>query len=106
MTTATVRVEVKHVDSSTLTQGQPDATVGISTASIRPEGTAWYHFFWSHYQSTGGDQVMPLELQLSGMGFECWLDQKASTITKASMEAGVDASHVLIYSSLSHIACT
>ena len=37
-----------------------------------------YDFFLSHYQATGGDQVMTLELRLSHMGFVCWLDQKVS----------------------------
>ena len=39
-----------------------------------------YDFFLSHYQATGGDQVMTLELRLSHMGFVCWLDQKASIL--------------------------
>jgi len=55
-----------------------------------------YDFFLSHYQSTGGDQVMTLELRLSAMGFHCWLDQNAATITKESMEDGVRGSKVFL----------
>ena len=55
-----------------------------------------YDFFLSHYQATGGDQVMTLELRLSNMGYECWLDQKADSITKESMRAGVADSRVFL----------
>ena len=64
-----------------------------------------YDFFLSHYQSTGGDQVMTLELRLSAMGFHCWLDQNAATITKESMKVGVKDSKVLV-KYVSRIACT
>ena len=37
-----------------------------------------------------------MELQLSRMGFECWLDQNATTITKESMRAGIVASRVFL----------
>ena len=39
---------------------------------------------------------MTLELRLSAMGFKCWLDQKARTITKESMAAGVTSSAVFL----------
>ena len=39
---------------------------------------------------------MTLDLRLSAMGFECWLDQKATTITKESMEAGVAAAQIFL----------
>ena len=39
---------------------------------------------------------MALELRLSSMGYRCWLDQKAETITKESMQAGVEASKVFL----------
>ena len=39
---------------------------------------------------------MTLELRLSAMGFDCWLDQKAKTITKESMTAGVVSSTVFL----------
>ena len=53
-------------------------------------------FFLSHYQATGGDQVMTLELRLEQLGFVCWLDQKAVSITKDSMEAGVKSARVFL----------
>ena len=55
-----------------------------------------HDFFLSHFQATGGDQVMALELRLSVMGFDCWLDQNAHTITKESMAAGVTSSTVFL----------
>ena len=55
-----------------------------------------YDFFLSHYQATGGDQVMALELKLSGMGYNCWLDQNAATITKDAMQAGVRSSRIFL----------
>ena len=39
---------------------------------------------------------MTLELRLTAMGFECWLDQKAATITKESMKAGVVSAKVFL----------
>ena len=39
---------------------------------------------------------MTLELRLSAMGFKCWLDQKAPTINKESMAAGVTSSKVFL----------
>ena len=55
-----------------------------------------HDFFLSHYQATGGDQVMSLELRLTSMGYTCWLDQKAATITKESMQTGVSESRVFL----------
>ena len=48
---------------------------------------------------------MTLELRLSAMGFHCWLDQNAATITKESMKNGVKDSKVLV-KYVSRIACT
>ena len=39
---------------------------------------------------------MTLELRLSAMGFDCWYDQKATTITKESMAAGVVSATVFL----------
>ena len=39
---------------------------------------------------------MTLQLRLEGMGFDCWLDQKADVINKASMAAGVQNSKVFL----------
>ena len=39
---------------------------------------------------------MTLELRLSAIGFECWLDQTAKSITKESMRDGVEASKVFL----------
>ena len=41
-------------------------------------------------------QVMTLELRLSAMGFDCWLDQNAAKITKESMKLGVASSRVFL----------
>ena len=40
--------------------------------------------------------VMTLELRLSAMGLDCWLDQNAAAITKDSMQDGVEASKVFL----------
>ena len=47
-------------------------------------------------QATGGEQVMTLELRLSAMGFSCWFDQKAPSITKETMAAGVQAAKIFL----------
>ena len=39
---------------------------------------------------------MSLELRLTSMGYTCWLDQKAATITKEAMQAGVAESRVFL----------
>lgn len=39
---------------------------------------------------------MSLELRLSMLGFSCWLDQKARTITKESMLVGIQSSKVFL----------
>ena len=39
---------------------------------------------------------MTLELRLEALGFDCWLDQKADVINKASMAAGVQNSEVFL----------
>ena len=58
--------------------------------------TSGVDFFLSHYQATGGDQVMALELRLEQLGFVCWLDQKAASITKESMGLGVQSARVFL----------
>merc|ERR1719197_2173001 len=54
------------------------------------ESKKW-HFFLSHYQSTGGDQVDTLCLELQRRGFRCWYDQQQMMITKDAMAEGVRA---------------
>ena len=39
---------------------------------------------------------MTLELRLTQLGFNCWLDQKAETINKQSMAEGVRSSQVFL----------
>ena len=39
---------------------------------------------------------MTLELRLTQLGFNCWLDQKAETINKQSMADGVRSSQVFL----------
>ena len=39
---------------------------------------------------------MTLELRLTSMGFNCWLDQNAAKITKESMKLGVASSRVFL----------
>ena len=48
-----------------------------------PEGCK-FHFFLSHYQATGGDQVDSLCAQLEKRGFRCWYDNKMKQLTKDS----------------------
>jgi hypothetical protein len=80
--------------------------VNVSGKVPLPEGCDT-HFFLSHFQAvseiihfpliiilclqfqTGSDQVSTLELELAGMGFVSWYDNKARDLTKAGMEAGV-----------------
>eukprot|EP00935_MAST-01C_sp_MAST-1C-sp1_P001654 g1654.t1 len=42
--------------------------------------------------STGADQVAMIELELSKLGFVCWLDNRADDLTKAGMRAGIESS--------------
>jgi hypothetical protein len=80
--------------------------VNVSGKVPLPEGCDT-HFFLSHFQEvseiihfpliiilclqfqTGSDQVSTLELELAGMGFVSWYDNKSRDLTKAGMEAGV-----------------
>ena len=39
---------------------------------------------------------MTLELRLTAMGFECWLDQKMEAITTETMQQGVRGSEVFL----------
>ena len=45
----------------------------------------------SHFQSTGADQAAMLELELSKLGFSCWLDNRAVDLTKAGMRNGIES---------------
>ena len=67
-----------YPDADTVIKLEPEQSFPSSTAPANPEMQLRYDFFLSHYQATGGDQVMTLELRLSHMGFVCWLDQKVS----------------------------
>ena len=69
-----------YPDADTVIKLEPEQSFPSTTASTTPEMKLRYDFFLSHYQATGGDQVMTLELRLSHMGFVCWLDQKASIL--------------------------
>lgn len=74
---------------------QPAPTLAVPAPEV--VATMIEHdFFLYHYQATGGDQVMTLKLKLSSMGFKCWLDQNAASITKDAMAAGVASSRIFL----------
>jgi hypothetical protein len=55
-----------------------------------------YHFFLSHMQSTAGDAVHSLCLELQKRGMVVWYDQVAEDLTKGGMQAGVQQSDVFV----------
>eukprot|EP00927_Polykrikos_kofoidii_P086020 TRINITY_DN9518_c0_g1_i1.p1 TRINITY_DN9518_c0_g1~~TRINITY_DN9518_c0_g1_i1.p1 ORF type:complete len:1125 (-),score=165.59 TRINITY_DN9518_c0_g1_i1:80-3418(-) len=54
------------------------------------------HFFLSHYQKNGGDQVATLQLELEAIGFLSWLDNKAEKINTEGMMQGIDEACVFL----------
>ena len=54
------------------------------------------HYFLSHYQATGADQVGMLQLELEALGLSSWIDNKAEDLTKAGMRAGIEKSGVFL----------
>eukprot|EP00935_MAST-01C_sp_MAST-1C-sp1_P000185 g185.t1 len=63
-------------------------SVDISGILPLPDGCN-SHFFLSHFQATGSDQVATLELELKQLGLMSWYDNKAMDLTKAGMREGV-----------------
>merc|ERR1719262_1912214 len=55
-----------------------------------------FHFFLSHYQASGGDQVDALQQELERRAFRCWYDNKMERLTKDAMAEGVQQSAFLI----------
>ena len=49
-----------------------------------PDGIS-HHFFLSHYQATGGDQVDSLHHELKDRGFSCWYDNRMANLTKQAL---------------------
>eukprot|EP00927_Polykrikos_kofoidii_P086023 TRINITY_DN9518_c0_g3_i1.p1 TRINITY_DN9518_c0_g3~~TRINITY_DN9518_c0_g3_i1.p1 ORF type:complete len:1095 (-),score=131.42 TRINITY_DN9518_c0_g3_i1:261-3515(-) len=54
------------------------------------------HFFLSHYQENGGDQVATLQLELEALGFLSWLDTKAENINIDGMMQGINEASVFL----------
>ena len=64
------------------TTSQPrETTSEVLLAPLPPGATS--HFFLSHAQATGADQVGQLALELEKLGFISWLDNRANDLTKA-----------------------
>jgi hypothetical protein len=76
-------------------------------------GDLQYHFFLSHFQGTGGDQVYQLSLEMQAMGFKTWwvvipriytlahpmkprYDQTASDLTADGMKEGIERSNAFV----------
>ena len=59
------------------------------------EGNDW-HFFISHYQTTGGNQASNICNELEMRGLKVWYDQNADTIDEAAMKEGVQRSTVFV----------
>ena len=55
-----------------------------------------FHFFLSHSQEGGGDQVDSLCQQLEKRGFLCWYDNNMEDLTKEAMAQGVRESSCVI----------
>lgn len=70
----------------------------VATVSdvVIPDREPEHDFFLSHYQATGGDQVMTLDFRLTALGFVAWFDQKASSITTETMGEGVRSTKVFL----------
>eukprot|EP00935_MAST-01C_sp_MAST-1C-sp1_P000110 g110.t1 len=71
---------------------------GDASANAPPPlaaGQSW-HFFLSHCQSTAGDQVYSLCLELEAKSFSVWYDQRAEDLTSQGMQDGVAGSAIFI----------
>jgi len=55
-----------------------------------------YHFFLSHSQATGGDQVDALCLELHCSGLKAWYDNRAANVTAEGMISGVNEAHAFV----------
>eukprot|EP00746_Dinoflagellata_sp_MGD_P141254 gnl/MRDRNA2_/MRDRNA2_74389_c0_seq1.p1 gnl/MRDRNA2_/MRDRNA2_74389_c0~~gnl/MRDRNA2_/MRDRNA2_74389_c0_seq1.p1 ORF type:complete len:238 (+),score=38.05 gnl/MRDRNA2_/MRDRNA2_74389_c0_seq1:82-714(+) len=60
------------------------------------EGDHDWHFFLSHAQATGGDQMAILHDKLIARGFKVWYDQTVTDVTEAGMKYGVEHSMVFV----------
>lgn len=58
-------------------------------------GYQW-HFFLSHAQASGGDQMGILNSQLTDRGFKVWYDQTAKDVTESGMKYGVTHSRCFL----------
>ena len=64
-----------------------------------PEGCE-FHFFLSHFQGSGGDQVDSLCQQLEKRGFKCWYDNNMQNLTKGPGESRRLAKRLPIHASM------
>jgi hypothetical protein len=67
----------------------PATTTSANARIIPLPGDSHTHFFLSHCQSTGGDQVNAIYLELQKLGFICWYDNRATDLTKEGMSKGI-----------------
>ena len=74
--------------------GQEMQKAGVGAPEL-PSGLE-HHFFLSHYQATGGDQVDGLHQELKARGFSCWYDNRMTNLTKQGMADGVRSSAVFV----------
>ena len=76
--------------------GQPQQRPPQGGAPHRPlpEGCE-FHFFLSHYQASGGDQVNTLCLELERLGVRCWYDNQMEDLTKEAKVPSLDESPIM-----------
>jgi hypothetical protein len=67
----------------------PATTTSANAGTIPLPGDSHTHFFLSHCQSTGGDQVNAIYLELQKLGFSCWYDNRATDLTQEGMRKGI-----------------
>eukprot|EP00935_MAST-01C_sp_MAST-1C-sp1_P000339 g339.t1 len=75
---------------------QKMAALAQSTSLVKLRGRLKYHFFLSHAQATGQDQVSALCQMLQSLGFICWYDMEAEDLTLNGMSDGVAQSEIYV----------
>ena len=64
-------------------------TISANAGVILLPGDSHTHFLLSHCQSTGGDQVDAIYLELQKLGFSCWYDNRDTDLSQEGMPKGV-----------------
>ena len=73
-------VSAPSPESTPTSAADADAEVNLRTGSVMPAvlpKSCTSHFFLSHAQKTGSDQVGVLQLELERLGFVSWYDNRA-----------------------------